>query len=411
MNRDSLKTILTGAAVALGVVIFSAIFVFAFKYSKPPAVMLADVVLLLLSAVGVMLGLLKKNMSKTVYAYTNIALIGSIIFCTVFALVFTGYFMHFLRAPTASYRQVFESLLKFPRHFSYYAVFVIMAICLFVGVSNVELMRREGFRPKNALSIVVALFYIIGTVLVYLISDSLNKHVFIPLGISEKPVFIAVSTVIPLFLLLMLCYFECVFLGSVIMGWIAARKKPAYDKDYIIILGCSINKKGGLLPLLKGRVNSAIRFAWEQEIATGKPAKYVPSGGQGPDEIMSEGSAMELYLKTRGAEDYEVFPERESTTTLENFRFSKRIIDELNPNAKIAFATTNYHILRSGIIAREAGFDAEGIAGDTKWYFWPNGFVREFFGILKLKMKAHITVAAITAAICLAIGIAAVFIL
>ena len=85
-------------------------------------------------------------------------------------------------------------------------------------------------------------------------------------------------------------------------------------------------------------------------------------------------------------------------------QFSKALIDGLMPGAKIAFATTNYHILRSGILARYAGFDAEGIAGDTKWYFWPNGFVREFFGILTMHLRGHCIVAAVTALLCAAVG-------
>ena len=72
---------------------------------------------------------------------------------------------------------------------------------------------------------------------VYLIADKLYESIFVPLGLSTNPVFIVLSTVIPLFLLLVLCYFECILAGTGILGWIAARAVPAYDKDYIIILG------------------------------------------------------------------------------------------------------------------------------------------------------------------------------
>ena len=71
----------------------------------------------------------------------------------------------------------------------------------------------------------------------------------------------------------------------------------------------------------------------------------------------------------------------------------------------MVFATTNYHMLRSGILAHKAGLDAQGIAGDTKWYFWPNGFIREFFGILAMNMKSHVFTAIILAVICTIIGV------
>ena len=341
---------------------------------------------------------------KTLYSYANIVLIGGLLFNSVFLIVCTRFLLTIPLDTAVDFTYFYESLLAFPRTFSYYAFFVILFICVLLGISNVELIRHEGFRLHNALSLLVAGLYGGGTMAVYLIADKLYESVFVPLGLSTNPVFIVLSTVIPLFLLLVLCYFECILAVTGILGWIAARAVPAYDKDYIIILGCSIDKRGGLLPLLRGRVNRAVRFAWEQEIATGKALRYVPSGGQGPNEIMSEGSAMGFYLMTHGAEAYEVIPEKQSRNTWENFCFSKKLIEEMTPHPKVAFATTNYHILRSGILANKAGLDAQGIAGDTKWYFWPNGFVREFFGILAMERNVHLRAVAVIAAVCAVVG-------
>lgn len=341
---------------------------------------------------------------KTLYSYANIVLIGGLLFNSVFLIVCTRFLLTIPLDTAVDFTYFYESLLAFPRTFSYYAFFVILFICVLLGISNVELIRHEGFRLHNALSLLVAGLYGGGTMAVYLIADKLYESIFVPLGLSTNPVFIVLSTVIPLFLLLVLCYFECILAGTGILGWIAARAVPAYDKDYIIILGCSIDKRGGLLPLLRGRVNRAVRFAWEQEIATGKALRYVPSGGQGSNEIMSEGSAMGFYLMTHGAEEYEVIPEKQSRNTWENFCFSKKLIEEMTPHPKVAFATTNYHILRSGILANKAGLDAQGIAGDTKWYFWPNGFVREFFGILAMERKVHLRAVAVIAAVCAVVG-------
>ena len=341
---------------------------------------------------------------KTLYSYANIVLIGGLLFNSVFLIVCTRFLLTIPPDTAVDFTYFYQSLLAFPRTFSYYAFFVILFICVLLGISNVELIRHEGFRLHNALSLLVAGLYGGGTMAVYLIADKLYESIFVPLGLSTNPVFIVLSTVIPLFLLLVLCYFECILAGTGILGWIAARAVPAYDKDYIIILGCSIDKRGGLLPLLRGRVNRAVRFAWEQEIATGKALRYVPSGGQGPNEIMSEGSAMGFYLMTHGAEEYEVIPEKQSRNTWENFCFSKKLIEEMPPHPKVAFATTNYHILRSGILANKAGLDAQGIAGDTKWYFWPNGFVREFFGILAMERKVHLRAVAVIAAVCAVVG-------
>lgn len=363
------------------------------------------IILYLLITTVITIFSLRRSMKKTIYSYLNIGMIGSILFHCVFLIVCVRYCILLPADKADSLDFAYNAVLSFPRTFSYYAVFVLVFLCVLLGISNIALMRHEGVRLHNALSVLLAILYIGGTAGIYLIADKLMEYVFIPLGLSQNPLFIVLSNVIPLYLLLMLCYFECILAGSAILGWIAARSVPVYDKDYIIILGCSIDKRGGLLPLLRGRVNRAIRYAWEQEIATGKPLKYVPSGGQGANEIMSEGSAMGFYLMTHGAEEYEVIPEKKSANTWENFCFSKKIIEELTPNAKVAFATTNYHILRSGILAQKAGLDAQGIAGDTKWYFWPNGFIREFFGILALEKKIHLVVAAVMLGVCAAVGI------
>ena len=341
------------------------------------------------SALAIMAVELKHSLEKTLYDYKNIMLVGGILFLFTMAVaLFLWIFFDYYKNPI-SVQTVYDVVLAFPEKFSYYAVFILSAICVLLGVSNIELLRKEGFHLHNALSVLLAALYLGGTAAVYILSDLLEEHTG-----NNTPLTAFFNIAFSLFCLLMLCYFECILAGTAVMGYRAAKQVPAYDKDYIIILGCSIDKKGGLLPLLKGRVDRAVRYAWEQERTSGKPLRYIPSGGKGSNEVISEASAMELYLLSHGAEREEVIPENRSTNTYENMKFSKAIIDKLNPNAKVAFATTNYHMLRSGILAQKVGLDAEGIAGSTKWYFWPNGFLREFFAILVMHLKSHIAVGA-----------------
>ena len=62
--------------------------------------------------------------------------------------------------------------------------------------------------------------------------------------------------------------------------------------------------------------------------------------------------------------------------------FSRDIIRADGKKGKVAYATTNYHVFRSGLMARRVGLRAVGMGAKTKWYFWPNAAVREFVGIL-----------------------------
>ncbi len=352
---------------------------------------------ILLLIMGIALSLVK-SLRQTIYSYRNVAKIGGILYLFVqFSVLLIDYIRRIGDDSTPSADEVYRMITDLPHGFANVAVLVVLVVCSLVFISNLALIRHEGFRITNLLGAVLGVLYIGGTVAVF----GLSYYTYDLLLQNDKAgIWMAIHTFVWLCITCIIVYLECIMFGTGIMGYVAAKAVPKYDKDFIIILGCLISKQGGLLPLLKGRTNTAIHYAWQQEIATGKSVRYVPSGGQGPNEIMSEGSAIELYLLSHGAEDYEVFAEKSSRNTYENMLYSKKLIDSIMPDAKIAFATTNYHVFRSGMLARRAGFDAEGIASPTKWYFWPNGFVREFIAILKMYKKAHITFSVVCAIIC-----------
>lgn len=351
------------------------------------------IVVVLVFSLILMASLLVKNMQESIYRYRNVTYIAGILFyLSLFFSMWLFVLTNHVNDKELTLKFVFDELVEFPQRFSFVATPFFAVIWIFFIVSNIALIIHEGPRLKNLLGALMGIVFVGSRLVIQVLTPYLS----------------VVHDYLATFLTMVVCYVECFFMGTVIMAYIAAKKKPGYDKDFIIILGCSIDKKGGLLPLLKDRTNRAIRYAWDQEIATGKNARYVPSGGQGPNEVMSEGSAMELYLLSHGAEYDEVFPEKKSTNTYENFLFSKQIIDEINPEAKIGFVTTNYHMFRSGLLARKAGIDdPEGTSSKTKWYFWPNGFLREFVALLVMKKEQHIIAIAGFAVIFIIVGIIA----
>lgn len=283
--------------------------------------------------------------------------------------------------------ELYEAAYVFIRRGTFIMAGILAVVCVFMSVSNISLIRHEGLKPKNVAGAGLEVIFIAFTLCIYL----MENYVLVPLMNSSSSDYLQDRCFRLMFFSYSLAfYLDVILAGIFVMGWLAARQHPKYDKDFIIIPGCSIRKDGGLLPLLKGRTNRAIKYAWEQEIACGKNVLFVPSGGQGPGEIISEGSAMEMYLISHSAEQDEVFAEKQSRNTYENFYFSKKIIDKINPEAKVAFATTNYHVLRCGMLAHKVGMEAEGIASDTKWYFWPNGFAREVIAIFVLTRRKHL---------------------
>ena len=106
---------------------------------------------------------------------------------------------------------------------------------------------------------------------------------------------------------------------------------------------------------------------------------------------MAEAIAIKNYLISQGVKENQIIVEDKSTSTIENMRFSKNIIEDINKDAKVSFATTNYHVFRSGVIANEQGLECEGIGSKTKWYFYTNALIREFIANLVQERRKHIT--------------------
>ena len=257
-----------------------------------------------------------------------------------------------------------------------------LVICFAVAmvVSNIALLRHMTPRIENVLGLGIGLMMILGEALGWLLfSKDLSGPEWV--GQAEDTFQNVYATVF--------AYFECILAGAVICGLKAPRMTVARDKDFIIILGCRFRKDGTLPPLLRGRADSAIAFWRKQKEENGREAILIPSGGQGKDDTMAEATAIRNYLLEQGIPENMIRTEEKSTTTYENMCFSRKIMEEIRPDGKAAFATTNYHVFRSGVWAAEAGIPAEGLGSRTKWWFWPNAFMRETIGLLQRRWKTE----------------------
>lgn len=238
-------------------------------------------------------------------------------------------------------------------------------------ISNVSLIRHEGMRFVNILGMILACILIAGEILLYFGRS--------PLRAAAGPM---LSDLITSLYAAFYLYFECMLTGAIIADVIAAKYQADPDRDMLIVLGCGLRPDGTPTPLLRSRLQLAKHFHDEQLRLTGKPSRFVVSGGQGPDEICSEAASMKAYLVEQGIPGTSVFTEDRSTSTAENMLFSKQIIDQVQPDARPLYFTTNYHVFRAGLKARRIKMRAVGMGAPTKWYFWPNASVREFVGLL-----------------------------
>lgn len=137
-----------------------------------------------------------------------------------------------------------------------------------------------------------------------------------------------------------------------------------YKEDAVIVLGCGI-KGERVGNSLKQRLDGAVEYHRKNPTAL-----IVVSGGRGEGEDISEALAMERYLTSHGVPQDIIIKEDKSTSTKENFAFSKRILDErFDGEYKAVYITNGYHVYRAGIAAEEAGVkDIAGIGVRTPVY-------------------------------------------
>lgn len=155
----------------------------------------------------------------------------------------------------------------------------------------------------------------------------------------------------------------------------AATEEPTEDAT-LVVLGC---RTYGDRPsiMLASRLDAAYEYLTEHPDAV-----CVVSGGQGPDEPVSEGEFMYQYLVKKGIAAERIYRETESTSTRENLQFSKAIIEKDGLNPDIAIVTNEYHEYRASMVAQALGLDHGAVPAGTPWWLLPTYYVRELYGII-----------------------------
>ena len=327
----------------------------------------------------------KENKNENMYQYKNIAYLGIIIFIIISIIS--------QLLALANYNGLISTINAILSLFSFttFLLPIAFVVSILVIISNISLIRKEGFKLRNILGILLGIVLCFSSVLPEILYNMLYSASWIDIH-NQNGIGLYVYNFIETTIYISITYIECILIGTIIMGINAAKYIPKFDKDFILILGCQIKKDGTLTKLLKGRVDRAIEFSKMQKEKTGKDIIFVPSGGKGNDEIMSEAQAMKNYLIEKGIKENNILIEDKSKNTFENIKFSNKLINDKVKNAKIAFSTTNYHVFRAGIIARNQNVNIEGIGAKTKSYFWANAFIREFIATLFSEKKKHIAI-------------------
>jgi len=232
--------------------------------------------------------------------------------------------------------------------------------------NGVTMIRRESFRPGNLLSLAAgaAIWVMIG---LDVVADRA--------GDVELSLFSTVANLVFGYVSFLLVSYVCyAFVYGLVAGTGGA--------DFVIVLGAGLRPDGGVPPLLASRLERG-REVWAalDREATGFRPMLVLSGGKGDDERRPEASAMAAYLVERGFPAQRLLLEDQSRTTEENLTFSKAIVDDLRPGARVTIVTSDFHAFRAALLARRLGIRGQVTGARVAGYYRPSALLREFAAV------------------------------
>ena len=150
--------------------------------------------------------------------------------------------------------------------------------------------------------------------------------------------------------------------------------------DWIIVLGAQV-KGTKITDSLRRRLDTAVAY-----LRRYPRTRVIVSGGQGPGEDISEADAMAGYLEEKGIAAGRIFREDASTSTRENLRFCRRILDAHND--RVGIVTNGFHIYRASVTAAQEGYRyLYKIPASSNPVFHMNYLAREFFAVAVMWLR------------------------
>ncbi len=149
----------------------------------------------------------------------------------------------------------------------------------------------------------------------------------------------------------------------------------ADEAKTVIVLGCKVNGTRPSQYLYK-------RCAAAAEYLKGNPETVaILSGGQGPDENISEAQCMLETLSEMGVDESRLILEDKSTNTRENLEFSKAIIEENGLSSEVLIVTNEFHEYRAKLLCDKIGLSFHSKCSHSSFYSFLTFYTRELGGI------------------------------
>lgn len=172
------------------------------------------------------------------------------------------------------------------------------------------------------------------------------------------------------------CAFSLFALMLFALGLYGVYETATYDEDAAIVLGAGlIGERPGTV--LQKRLDVAVEYAVKNP-----KALIIVSGGQGADEAIRESEAMYRYLVSKGVAKERIVQEGESVNTWQNVLNSKAILDQrFTDGYRVCIITTDYHALRSAIVAKRIGVEATRVNSGLYLHQYPTNVLREAMAV------------------------------
>ncbi|NJQ14900.1 YdcF family protein [Streptomyces bohaiensis] len=241
-----------------------------------------------------------------------------------------------------------------------------LLLAFFMVVNGLVMVRKEGRRPANLLSLLLGLAIASVLVLLEVLRQSGSQAAATVMGV----------------LLLLSAYVAFLFVCFLGYAFLYGRVRVRGDVDFVVVLGCGLLGGDRVSPLLASRLEKGLELHARQVHRGGKPPVLLASGGQGADERVAESTAMARWLVDNGAPPSDVREEDRSRTTDENLRYSRTIMAADDPEYLCVVVTNNFHAFRAALTARRAGVNGQVLGSPTARYYWPSATIREFVAIM-----------------------------
>ena len=155
-----------------------------------------------------------------------------------------------------------------------------------------------------------------------------------------------------------LCLFLLAYAVTGVIVIQASYGNPQADCDYLIVLGAGVN---GTVPSLSLRNRLDAAFTYLQ---AHPDTICVLSGGKGDGENITEAECMFRYLTAAGIPEERLIKEDRATSTRENLAYSLLLM-ESTERARIGVLSSEYHLYRASLMARDQGIDPIMIPAET----------------------------------------------